>query len=144
MDRLARNIVDLLNLVRDATERGAYVGFLSEHLTFGPEEEAIPSLMLGILRSIGQFERTLIRERQAQGIAKAKERGVYKGRSKSLGVEEIQALNELASLGVSKAEIGRRLGISRGTVYRYLAETSSQSHTPRPESVTPKVALKPR
>lgn len=122
MDRLARNTVDLLNLVRSATERGAYVEFLSEHLTFGPEEEAIPSLMLGILGSIAQFEGMLIRERQAQGIAKAKERGVYKGRSKSLGTEEIQTLTELASLGVSKAEIGRRLGISRATVYRYLAD----------------------
>lgn len=120
MDRLARNTVDLLNLVRDATERGAYVEFLSEHLTFGPEEEAIPSLMLGILGSIAQFERTLIRERQAQGIAKAKERGVYRGRSKSLGEEEVQTLRELASLGVSKSEIGRRLGVSRATVYRYL------------------------
>ena len=142
MDRLARNTVDLLNLVRDATERGAYVEFLSEHLTFGPEEEAIPSLMLGILGSIAQFERTLIRERQAQGIAKAKQRGVYKGRSKSLGTEEIQTLNELASLGVSKAEIGRRLGISRATVYRYLAESPAQPHTPGFESVTAKAASK--
>lgn len=126
MDRLARNTVDLLNLVRDATERGAYVEFLSEHLTFGPEEEAIPALMLGILGSIAQFERTLIRERQAQGIAKAKERGVYKGRSKSLGTEEVKTLQELASLGVSKAEIGRRLGVSRATVYRYLTESTRQ------------------
>ena len=76
--------------------------------------------MLGILGSIAQFERTLIRERQAQGIAKAKERGVYRGRSKSLGEEEVQTLRELASLGVSKSEIGRRLGVSRATVYRYL------------------------
>ena len=120
MDRLARNTVDLLNLVRNATDRGAYVEFLSEHLTFGPEEEAIPSLMLGILGSIAQFERTLIRERQAQGIARAKERGVYMGRSKSLGPEEVKTLQNLVSLGVPKSEIGRRLGISRATVYRYL------------------------
>lgn len=120
MDRLARNTGDLLNLVRDATTKGAYVEFLSEHLIFGPEEEAIPSLMMGILGSIAQFERTLIRERQAQGIAKAKELGVYQGRSKSLGSEEVKTLKELASLGVSKSEIGRRLGVSRATVYRYL------------------------
>ena len=120
MDRLARNTVDLLNLVQGAMERRAYVEFLSERLIFGPEEEAIPSLMLGILGSIAQFERTLIRERQAQGIAKAKERGVYKGCSKSLGDEEVETLKKLASLGVSKSEIGRRLGISRATVYRYM------------------------
>lgn len=118
MDRLARNTVDLLNLVRDATDKGVYVEFLAEHLTFGPEEEAIPSLMLGILGSIAQFERTLIRERQAQGIVKARERGAYKGRSKSLGDEEVRTLRELASLGLSKSEIGRRLRISRATVYR--------------------------
>src|SRR5699024_12836290 len=120
MDRLARNTVDLLNLVEGAMERGAYVEFLSERLIFGPEEEAIPSLMLGILGSIAQFERTLIRERQAQGIAKAKERGVYKGRSKSLGDEEVETPTKLASIGVSKSEIGRRLGISRATVYGYM------------------------
>lgn len=118
MDRLARNTVDLLNLVRDATDKGVYVEFLAEHLTFGPEEEAIPSLMLGILGSIAQFERTLIRERQAQGIVEARERGAYKGRSKSLGDEEVRTLRELASLGLSKSEIGRRLRISRATVYR--------------------------
>lgn len=73
MDRLARDTVDLLILARSATGHGTYTEFLSEHLTFAPEEEAIPSLMLGILGSIAQFGRTLIHERHAQGVAKAKE-----------------------------------------------------------------------
>lgn len=73
-----------------------------------------------LLGAVSEFERALIRERQREGIALAKARGVYKGRPKSLNPEQVQQLRELVALGVSKAEVGRRLGIGRDTVYEYL------------------------
>lgn len=127
MDRLARSLGDLHNIVTELTERGIEVQFLKEAQTYSRDSSPVSKLMLGLLGSIAEFERSLIRERQAEGIAKAKERGVYKGRSKSLTEPETQALVDAASRGVSKARIARDFGVSRATVYRYLAQTDRKS-----------------
>ena len=114
---------------------------LSEHLKFVPEEEAIPSLMLGILRSIAQFERTLIRERQVQGIAKAKERGL----PGPLEESRRRGNPDAKRAGFTRSIEGRARtapGVSRATGYRYLEEAPAQPHTPRHEPVTAKAALK--
>lgn len=62
----------------------------------------------------------LLKERQREGIELAKRRGVYKGRQKCLSSEQIFAVQEALSVGVTKARIARNLGICRDTVYRYL------------------------
>jgi len=72
------------------------------------------------LTAFGEFERDLIRERQREGIAIAKAKGVYKGRTKALKPEAITNLCEMAQAGMSKAELARTYGISRETVYAYL------------------------
>jgi len=77
-------------------------------------------LMLTMLAAFGEFERELIRERQREGIAIAKAKGVYKGRKKALANEQVQELVELAHSGMPKAELARSYGISRETVYQYL------------------------
>lgn len=127
MDRLARSLGDLHNIVSELTQRGVTVQFLKEAQTYSRDSSPVSKLMLGLLGSIAEFERSLIRERQAEGIAKAKERGVYKGRSKSLTESEAQALVDAASRGVSKSRIARDFGVSRATVYRYLAQTDRKS-----------------
>lgn len=125
MDRMARNTVDLLTMVQGLNERGVTVEFLKPHLTFSGEGDHIGQLMLTILGGIAEFERALIRERQAEGIALAKERGVYKGRKRSLSPEqEEQALADVAA-GVPKAEVARRYGVSRQTIYNALAASAS-------------------
>ena len=78
MDRLARSLVDLHRLVDELTERGVSVKFLKEGQTYSLDSTPIAKLMLGLLGSVAEFERAIIRERQAEGIAKAKARGVYK------------------------------------------------------------------
>lgn len=74
--------------------------------------------MLGLFGSVAEFERAIIRERQAEGIAKAKARGVYKGRAKVLNEEQIMQAGEWVSEGISKVEVARSLGIGRTTLYK--------------------------
>jgi DNA invertase Pin-like site-specific DNA recombinase len=84
MDRLARSLSDLLKLVEELTSRGLTVQFVKEAKTFrGDSTDAMDKLMLSMLGAFAEYERTLIRERQREGIAKAKERGVYRGRQQS-------------------------------------------------------------
>ena len=72
---------------------------------------------------MAEFERAIIRERQAEGIARAKERGVYKGRAKVLTDEQLAQAREWVGEGVPKAEVARRLGIGRTTLYSYLSQS---------------------
>lgn len=70
--------------------------------------------------SVAEFERSIIRERQAEGIAKAKARGVYKGRAKVLDEEQVALARTWVREGIPKAEVARRLDIGRTTLYKYL------------------------
>lgn len=76
--------------------------------------------MLGLLGSVAEFERSIIREHQAEGIARAKERGVYKGRTRALTYEQVAQARTCFNAGVPKAEVARRLGVERTTLYSYL------------------------
>lgn len=120
MDRLARSLPDLHAIVNELTERGVAVQFLKEGQNYSRESDSVSKLMLSLLGAFAEFERSLIRERQAEGIERAKARGVYKGRPAALDESQAQKLNNLAAVGVPKSRIAKQLGISRATVYRYL------------------------
>ena len=120
MDRLARSLGDLHSIVTELTERGVEVQFLKEAQTYSRDSSPVSKLMLGLLGSIAEFERSRIRERQAESIAKARERGAYKGRSKSLSDAEVSSMKAAVDRGVPKAKVAREYGISRATLYRYL------------------------
>ena len=77
-------------------------------------------LMLQLLGAVGQFERALIRERQMEGIAIAKTKGVYKGRKPALDDAGVAKLKKMAAEGSAKVEIAKTFGISRASVYAYL------------------------
>lgn len=123
MDRLARNLDDLRRLVQGLTRRGVKVEFLKENLTFTGDDSPIATLLLSMMGAIAEFERSLIRERQREGIAIAKRRGVYRGRKKLLSKEQTEQLRARVAAGEAKAAVARAFGISRETLYRYL-ETS--------------------
>lgn len=78
------------------------------------------NLLLSMIGAFAEFERALIRERQREGIALAKQRGVYRGRKKSLDPEQADQLLRRATAGEPKALLAREFGISRETVYQYL------------------------
>jgi DNA invertase Pin-like site-specific DNA recombinase len=120
MDRLARNLDDLRKLVQSLTKRGIRIEFLKESMTFTGEDSPMANLMLSVMGAFAEFERALIRERQREGIAIAKQRGAYRGRKKSLSDESVAELKQRAANGEQKATIARDLGISRETLYQYL------------------------
>ena len=119
MDRLARNLDDLRRLVQDLTRRGVHIEFVKEHLTFTGEDSPMAKLMLSVMGAFAEFERSLTRERQREGIALAKQRGAYRGRKKALSPERAAELRRRAS-SEGKAQLAREFGISRETLYQYL------------------------
>jgi DNA invertase Pin-like site-specific DNA recombinase len=120
VDRLARNLDDLRRLVQLLTKRGIRIEFVHESLVFTGEDSPMANLMLSVMGAFAEFERSLIRERQREGIAIAKQRGAYRGRKKSLSDEQVAELKARVASGGQKATIARDFGISRETVYQYL------------------------
>lgn len=122
MDRLARNLDDLRRIVRGLTERGIRVEFVKESLTFTGGDSPMAVLLLSMMGAFAEFERSLIRERQREGIAIAKQRGAYRGRKKALNPEQVAAMKKRVGAGEKKALVARDLGISRETLYQYLRQ----------------------
>jgi DNA invertase Pin-like site-specific DNA recombinase len=123
MDRLARNLDDLRRLVRQMTDKGVKVQFVKEGLTFTGENNPLSILMLSIIGAVAEFERALIRERQREGIALAKAKGVYKGRKRALSADQVADLKTRIAAGEKKAKLAREFGVSRDTVHTYLRST---------------------
>jgi DNA invertase Pin-like site-specific DNA recombinase len=124
MDRLARNLDDLRRTVQLLTKKGVTVEFVHEHLTFTGDDTPMANLLLSVMGAFAEFERALIRERQMEGIALAKQRGVYKGRKKSLSEAMVAQLRRQLNTGISKTQLAREFGISRETLYQYLREAA--------------------
>jgi len=122
MDRLARNLDDLRRIVKELTAKGAKVQFIKEGLIFTGEDSAMSNLMLSLLGAVAEFERSLISERQKEGVQIAKANGVYKGRKQEMTEERVAEIQRRVQEGEPKAQIAKAMGISRDTLYRYLPE----------------------
>lgn len=121
MDRAARSVPDLYAIVDGLTERGVQVQFLKEAQTFAPGgASSMSRLLLGVLGSVAEFERALIRERQAEGIAAAKARGAYRGSKPRLTTEQIEQARNRVAQGAPVAKVAREAGVSRQTLYNAL------------------------
>ncbi len=119
MDRLARNTEDLLRTVRELTEQHVRVEFVKECLIFAGDDSPMNELMLTLLGGIAKFERALILERQREGIAIAKAKGVYKGRKAKLTRGQAAELCDRLAAGESPTKRAAEYGISRQSVYNY-------------------------
>jgi len=115
ISRMARNVGDLIELIRDFNGTGVSVHFHKEGLIFTGDDSPMNSLMLTLLGAVYQFEREMILERQREGIAKAKQAGKYKGRQKSLDHEKIR---EVLAGGMSIRKTATALGVSISSVQR--------------------------
>ena len=120
MDRLARNLVDLQKMVEQLTGCGIAVEFHKEGLIFTGNNDHIQKLMLQIMGAIAEFERANIRERQREGIAKAKASGKRWGRKAALNDDQVQAIIGRIEGGEERTAIARDFGITRQTLYRTL------------------------
>ncbi len=134
IDRLARSLKDLQTIVEELNRRdvetvgeGVTVVFVKNGLTFSGSAKASPAdrLLLQMLGAVAEFEREIIRERQLEGIAKAKAAGRYKGRRSKFSAADLDAMQELKDGGTSISEIGRRYAVSRQAVYKLLARRAA-------------------
>jgi DNA invertase Pin-like site-specific DNA recombinase len=124
IDRLARSIADLALLVRTLESRGIALRATEQPIDTGTAAGRAFLQMLGVF---AEFETAMRKERQLEGIAKAKQAGVYKGRRASIDVARV---SELRNEGVGPSEIARRMGIGRASVYRVLSSGAPSSPLP--------------
>ena len=123
-DRLARSLHDLLALLDSLTAQGVRVEFVKEGMVFDPAAtDPYQRCLFQVMGSFAELERSLIRARQAEGIALAKERKVYKGRKPALTSGEVATLRERRALGVPVARLMKDYGVAKGTVQAALAGT---------------------
>jgi len=122
ISRMARNLEDLIGLVKQLNGKSVSITFHKENLTFTGQQSPMQELLLGVLGSVYQFERSMLLERQKEGIQKAKQAGKYKGRPASVNKEEITAALES---GLSIRKTASQLGVSISTVQRVKSEVTS-------------------
>ena len=114
IDRLARSVRDLQNIVYDLNKRGINISATEQPVD---TKTSIGKCFLDMLGVFAEFETNLRKERQMEGIEKAKEKGVYKGRKPSI---DVNAVKELKEKGMGASAIAKELGIGRASVYRAL------------------------
>ncbi|CAA2108990.1 DNA-invertase hin (plasmid) [Methylobacterium bullatum] len=121
IDRLARSIGDLQDIVRALKAKGASLRAIEQPIN---TTSAAGKAFLDMLGVFAEFETNLRRERQAEGIAKAKAAGVYKGRPSAIDPAQIRSMR---AEGVGPAQIARQLGIARASVYRALSSSANST-----------------
>jgi DNA invertase Pin-like site-specific DNA recombinase len=126
MDRLARSLVDLRRTVDDLVAQGVHVRFVKENLTVASDDsDPCGVLMLSVMGAVAEFERSLLLERQREGIAVAKRAGKYRGRKPSLSPDAAAAVARRLSEGESASALAREFGVSRATVYNARQRTAA-------------------
>jgi len=120
IDRLARSLRDLLNIVQDLLARKVSIRFVKENMDFnGDKPNPTQDLYLNILGAVAEFERQMIRERQREGILLARQRNAYDkcGRKPSLTPKQIEEIKGRLSRGETVSALAKEYGVSRQTIY---------------------------
>jgi len=124
IDRLARNLLHLQQLVDSLTTRGVTIVFHKENMRFSPggqgNADPMSRLMMQMLGAFAEFERSLIRERQREGIAAAKSSGKLLGRPKRVSDEVIEQVRRDVEIGIPLARIAKKIGVPRTTLHSRL------------------------
>ncbi|MCJ9749667.1 recombinase family protein [Neorhizobium sp. BETTINA12A] len=118
LDRLGRDTRDVLNIVHDCQQRGAFVTVLDPHVSTRGE---MGHIILTVLGMVAQMERRFIKERQREGIERAKSAGQYKGGKVRI---DHQRIRQLSASGHGVTAIAKEIGCSRMQVYRVLRATA--------------------
>ena len=114
IDRLARSVLDLQLIVKDLNEKGVNLSATEQPIS---TKDATSKYFLDMLSVFAELETNLRKDRQMEGVAKAKEKGVYKGRKSSIDADKIRELKES---GLGASAIAKEMGIHRDSVYRVL------------------------
>lgn len=120
IDRLARNLRDLQEILETLTRKGVIVKFLKENLIFTGNDDAMSTLMLQMMGAFAEFERTMIKARQREGIDAAKKAGKHLGRRSVITDAIKYQAKSMKDAGVSIRKIAMTLGLSRATIYKTL------------------------
>jgi len=121
IDRLARNLADLQGLVESITSKGVSLIFHKENLTFTGDDSPLQKLMLQMMGAFAEFERSLIKERQREGIRAAKIAGKQIGAKPKLSKSEVRQIKGRIKNGEGKTALAREYGISRQTLYNHMS-----------------------
>ncbi len=128
IDRLARNLRDLQEILETLTKKGVIVKFSKENLIFTGNDDAMSTLMLQMMGAFAEFERTMIRSRQRDGIDAAKKSGKHLGRPKTVDDNFIKIVKDKRSTMQSIRSIAKDMSVSRATIYKALDAINNERH----------------
>jgi DNA invertase Pin-like site-specific DNA recombinase len=120
IDRLARNLRDLQDILTMLTGKGIIIKFVKENLVFTGNDDAMSTLMLHMMGAFAEFERTMIRSRQRDGIDVAKKAGKHLGRPNKVDNKFIKIVKEKKESCQSIRSIAKEMNVSRATIYKAL------------------------
>ncbi len=120
IDRLARNLRNLQEILDDLLQKGVSVRFIKENLLFTSKKDAMATLMLQMMGAFAEFERTMIRSRQKEGIEIALCSGKKLGRPPALNGKHKKQAKELKEQGMSIRKIAQTMSVSRSSIYKLL------------------------
>lgn len=126
IDRLARNLQDLLQLLHSLITRGVAVKFHKENLAFNGSEDPFQRLQLQVIGAVAEFERALIKERQREGIAAAKKKGKALGRKPCLTEGKMHEILAQKKEGAKVTALAIEFGVSRETIYKVLRRNQGE------------------
>ena len=124
IDRLARNLADLLSLIRTFADKGVGVRFHKEGLHFTGDDSPMQNMMLSLMGAVAEFERSMINERASEGRVAARARGVQFGRKRTLSDEQVASLIKRRAAGESVSRLAIDFDVTRQSVYRALSSVA--------------------
>ena len=127
MDRLGRKLKDILDLVDFFLTNKIKIHFVKENLKFEDKNDPLSNCILSLFAAIAEFEYSLIRERQLEGIKIAQKKGLYKGRKHCMTLDRAKEMAlVLATTRKTKTEIAKEFGVSRGSLYNYVEKVTNK------------------
>ena len=124
LSRWGRSLIDIKTTITSLTLKGVTVKFIKENLTFSGNDDPMSNLLLGILSSLSEWERAVIKSRQMEGVKIAQEKGIYKercGRKPKLSEEQMKEVRKRVESGEKRSDVALAFGVSRQTVYNLVA-----------------------
>jgi DNA invertase Pin-like site-specific DNA recombinase len=126
IDRLARNLRDLQEIISKLTGKGVTIKFMKENLTFTGNEDAMATLMLQMMGAFAEFERTMIKSRQREGIEAAKKLGKHLGRPEKIDDEFRNKVQKILAKPTSIRQTAMKMNVSRSTIYKVIEQLNQK------------------